>query len=234
MRMRITVRRILLIVTLTAGIVSAKDRPKSLEQQAESQVGTVATMCGTVVAYQCQRPERTSLLALDKPFTGPGVSVAIASEDRGRFGIRFEQRHVLLNVCATGTVEKRKNRYVILVQDPGQLRVSRGPALSGSFGGDSFSVCDVGVELPKLVREVKPKYTPTGLGARIEGTVLLEAVVLPDGEVGDVRIIRSLDSRFGLDDEAVTALKSWRFEAGTHEGRPVPVIVTVELTFQLK
>jgi periplasmic protein TonB len=67
----------------------------------------------------------------------------------------------------------------------------------------------------------------------MEGTVLLEAVVLTNGQVGDVRIIRSLDSRLGLDDQAVKALRAWRFNPGTHEGHPVPVIVTVELTFRL-
>jgi TonB family protein len=222
-----------LILSVAAAVVSAQ-APKSLEQQAKSQVGTIATMCGIVVAYQCQHPERTSLLALEKPFSAAGVSVAIAHEDRGKFGIRFEQRYVLLNVCATGAVEKRKNRYVILVQDPGQLRVSNDPASSVSFGGDSLSACDDGVELPKLVKEVKPEYTQPALGARIEGTVLLEAVVLTNGQVGDVRILRSLDSKLGLDDQAVKTLKSWRFNPGTHEGRPVPVIVTVELTFRLK
>jgi hypothetical protein len=152
--MRATARRLaLLIVTSATGVADAQDRPRSFEQQAKSQVGTVATMCGTVVAYQCQRPERTSLLALEKPFSATGVSVGIAHEDRAKFGTRFEQRHVLLDVCATGTVEKRKNRYVLRVQDPAQLRVANDSVSSVNFGGDSFSACDDGVELPKLVRE---------------------------------------------------------------------------------
>jgi hypothetical protein len=165
--MRITVNKIaLLLVTLATGTVSGQDRPKSLEQQANSQVGSIATMCGTVVAYQCQLPERTTLLALEKPFSAAGVSVAIAHENRAKFGIRFEQRLVPLNVCATGVVEKRKNRYVILVQAPGQLRVSEGLASSVSFGGDSFSTCDDGVELPKLVKKIKPEYTQAAMRAR--------------------------------------------------------------------
>jgi TonB family protein len=233
--MKATARRLaLVIVTSAAGVVDAQDRPRSLEQQAKSQVGTVATMCGTVVAYQCQRPERESLLALEKPFSAAGVSVGIAHEDRAKFGTRFEQRHVLLDVCATGTVEKRKNRYVIRVQDPAQLRVANDSVSSVSFGGDSFSACDDGVELPKLVREVKPEYTQAALNARIHGVVLLEAVVLTDGQVGDVRILGSLDSKLGVDDQAVKALKAWRFNPGTREGRPVPVIVTVELSFRLR
>jgi TonB family protein len=173
-------------------------------------------------------------LALEKPFSGAGVSVAIAREDRGKFGLRFEPRHVLVNVCATGAVEKRKNRYIIRVRDPGQLQVSSDPGSLVSFGGDSFAACDDEVELPQVVTEVRPEYTQAARRARIEGVVLLEAVVLTNGQVGDVRILRSLDSRLGLDDQAVKALKSWRLNPGTHRGRPVPVIVTVELTFRLK
>jgi TonB family protein len=225
----------LFFVTLAVGVVSAQGRQASLDQQAKGRVGTVATICGTVVAYQCQRPERTSLLALEKPFSAAGVSVAIAHEDRAKFGLRFEQRHVLLNVCATGMVERRKNRYVILLRDPGQLRVTNDPASSGSFGAeDSFSSCDDGVELPAVVKEVKPAYTQEAMRAKIQGSVLLEGVVLTNGQVGDVRIIRSLDSRLGLDDEAIKALKLWLFKPGTHEGSPVPVVVTVELTFKLR
>jgi TonB family protein len=84
------------------------------------------------------------------------------------------------------------------------------------------------------VREVKPEYAQAALNARIRGVVLLEAVVLTEGQVGDVRILGSLASKPGLDDQAVKARKAWRFDPGTRERRPVPVIVTAELTFRLK
>jgi TonB family protein len=58
--------------------------------------------------------------------------------------------------------------------------------------------------------------------------------VLPDGTVGDVRITRSLDSRFGLDQEAIAAARRWRFKPGLLNGRPVPVAVTIELMFSLR
>ena len=67
--------------------------------------------------------------------------------------------------------------------------------------------------LPVIVREVKPEYTHEAMKARVEGTVLLEAVVGDDGAVGDVRVARSLDD--GLDAEAVKAMKQWLFRSGT-------------------
>ena len=91
-----------------------------------------------------------------------------------------------------------------------------------------------GVSLPTVVSEVKPDYTPEAQAARIEGVVLLEAVVLADGKVGDVTVTQSLDSKFGLDQQAVKATKQWTFKPGLKDGKPVAVRVHVEMTFTLK
>ena len=91
-----------------------------------------------------------------------------------------------------------------------------------------------GVTAPRVLREAKPQYTPEALANRIEGAVGLQAVVLPDGTVGDVQVTKSLDRTYGLDDEAIKAAKQWRFEPGTREGAPVPVLVAIEMTFTLK
>jgi TonB family protein len=52
--------------------------------------------------------------------------------------------------------------------------------------------------------------------------------------VGPVEVVRSLDSTFGLDQEAIKAAKKWRFKPGTRFGEPVAVLVTIELTFTLR
>ena len=57
---------------------------------------------------------------------------------------------------------------------------------------------------------------------------------MPDGSVGDVRVTKSLDSVFGLDQEAIKAARRWRFKPGFLQGQPVPVIITIELTFTLR
>jgi TonB family protein len=107
------------------------------------------------------------------------------------------------------------------------------PRASGGFSGGAYRPGS-GIDNPILIREVKPLYTREALQAKIEGVVLLEAVVQPDGTVSDVRIVRSLDPHFGLDREAVKAAKKWWFIPGKRQGVPVPVIVTIELTFKLK
>lgn len=55
------------------------------------------------------------------------------------------------------------------------------------------------------------RYTVDAMHARIEGAVWIECVVMPDGSVGEARVMRSLDRRFGLDEEAIAAAKRWRF-----------------------
>jgi TonB family protein len=91
-----------------------------------------------------------------------------------------------------------------------------------------------GVALPRVIREVKPVYTPEAMRARIQGTVWLRAVVLASGEVGEVTVRKSLDEEHGLDVAAIDALKQWTFKPGTKNGEPVAVEVTVEMTFTLK
>jgi TonB family protein len=62
-----------------------------------------------------------------------------------------------------------------------------------------------GVTAPKVTKEVRVSYTPDAMRAKVQGGVALEAVVRADGTVGEVRVMRSLDTRYGLDDEAVKA-----------------------------
>ena len=87
---------------------------------------------------------------------------------------------------------------------------------------------------PRLIREVPPTYTNGALQARVQGIVELRAVVHADGSVGEVWVIRSLDRSFGIDDEAVRTVKQWRFAPAMQEGKPVAVVVPIELRFTIR
>lgn len=89
-----------------------------------------------------------------------------------------------------------------------------------------------GVSLPSVVREVKPTYPREVMQKGIQGSVFMSVVVLASGDVGDVEISQSLDP--DLDQEAVKAMKEWKFRPGMKDGEPVAVEVTVEMTFTLK
>jgi TonB family protein len=93
---------------------------------------------------------------------------------------------------------------------------------------------DAGITLPEVVHEVKPVYTPAAMQQKIQGSVHVDVVVLASGEVGRVWVTRSLDAEYGLDQEAMRAAGQWRFTPGKKDGTPVPVVVTIEMTFTLR
>jgi TonB family protein len=110
-----------------------------------------------------------------------------------------------------------------------------GEGTGGGFGGGVYQIGN-GVTSPVLIREIKPNYTSEAMRAKLQGIVEMEAVVMPDGTVDPnrIKITRSLDQSFGLDQQAVIAVKKWLFRPGTFKGQPVPVLVNVELTFTLR
>lgn len=108
-----------------------------------------------------------------------------------------------------------------------------GQGSGGGTGGGVFRPGS-GIINPELVREVKPQYTAEAMRAKVQGTVWLECVVQADGSVGNIEVVKSLDSTFGLDQEAIKAAKQWRFKPGTRFGEPVAVLVTIELSFTLR
>jgi TonB family protein len=108
-----------------------------------------------------------------------------------------------------------------------------GPGTGGGVGGGAYRPGN-GVSPPVLTSQVKPQYTADAMRAKIQGTVLLECIVQRDGTVSNVQVVRSLDPTFGLDQEAIKAARQWRFRPGRLMGEPVPVLVTIELTFTLR
>jgi protein TonB len=108
-----------------------------------------------------------------------------------------------------------------------------GPGHGGGTGGGAYRPGS-GVSLPEVITEVKPAYTAEAMRAKVQGVVWLECIVMPNGRIGDVKITKSLDPVFGLDQEAIKAARQWVFKPGMRQGQPVPVIITIELTFTLR
>ena len=106
-----------------------------------------------------------------------------------------------------------------------------GPGSGGGFGGGAYRV-GRGVVAPTLLKQVTPKYTADALRQRIQGVVALEVVVGREGTPTAIRVTRSLDA--GLDEEAVAAVRQWRFVPGRVGDAPVDVLVTVLLDFNVR
>jgi periplasmic protein TonB len=108
-----------------------------------------------------------------------------------------------------------------------------GPGSGGGFGGGVYNIGN-GVTRPIDIYAPKPKYTADAMRAKIQGVVAMSAVVMPDGSVTDVQVVRSLDQSFGLDEEAKRTARLWKFRPGTLKGEPVPVRIIIELEFNLR
>jgi len=108
-----------------------------------------------------------------------------------------------------------------------------GPGSGGGTGGGVYQPGS-GVTTPVPIFEPRPQYTSDAMRARVQGSAVLSCVVTPDGSVAEVEVVRSLDSTFGLDEEAIKAAKRWRFRPGTLRGEAVSVRVLIQMDFTLR
>ena len=99
------------------------------------------------------------------------------------------------------------------------------------FGPGIYRSCDPGVTPAKPTNNVKPDYTAKAMLAKIQGPVLIGAVVDADGRVREARILKSLDAALGLDANAIKALKATKFKPAQLAGRPVRSFVIIEMSF---
>jgi protein TonB len=107
-----------------------------------------------------------------------------------------------------------------------------GPGTGGGFGGGAYMPGN-GVTNPDVIRSVDPGYTSDAMRNKIQGVMEIEAVVLPNGTVGEMRIVKSIDSKYGLDQQGLLAAKQWLFRPGMKDNEKVAVRVILELTFRL-
>jgi protein TonB len=85
-------------------------------------------------------------------------------------------------------------------------------------------------ELPRKTVDVRPMYPEVARIARVQGTVILEAVLDTSGRVTQLKVIRSVPL---LDQAAVDAVRQWRYTPSIYAGRPVSVLMTITVRFTL-
>jgi len=101
-----------------------------------------------------------------------------------------------------------------------------GPLLAGAEG----------VTLPVLIPEskIKPDYPELARVARIEGRVILQAIVLKDGSVGELEILSCNRPGMGFEEAAIGAVERWRYKPAMQGSKPVDVYFTVRVDFELQ
>jgi len=87
------------------------------------------------------------------------------------------------------------------------------------------------IRRPQKVHDARPVYPAMALAARVEGIVIIEAVLDADGAVANARVLRGVPL---LDPAALDAVRQWRFTPTLLNGHPVPVVMSVTVTFRLR
>jgi protein TonB len=86
------------------------------------------------------------------------------------------------------------------------------------------------IRQPQKIHHVAPIYPAIAQSARVEGTVILDATIGEDGRIRNLRLLRSIPL---LDNTAMDAVRQWQFTPTLLNGEPVPVVMTVTVTFTL-
>ncbi len=103
---------------------------------------------------------------------------------------------------------------------------------TADVGSGVYRVGQGGVTMPKVVYNPQPSYTDHARREHISGVVILSCIVSPDGSVRDVKMVRGVEP--SLDESAMNAVKQWRFEPATKDGKPVAVFTNIEVSFNLQ
>ena len=117
----------------------------------------------------------------------------------------------------------------------GLLALTLAMVMAAAAVADEKAVDENGkpVPLPKLVKQVNPKYPEEAKKEKVSGEVVLEIKIDKTGKVSDAKVLKAADDR--LAKAAVEAVRQWEYEPVTiSPGKPVKVIATVTISFKLK
>jgi len=85
--------------------------------------------------------------------------------------------------------------------------------------------------VPTRVKNVPPIYPALAQSSQVQGVVILQARIGPDGHVTNARVLRSIPL---LDQAAMDAVLQWEYQPTLLNGRPVPVLITATINFTLQ
>lgn len=99
---------------------------------------------------------------------------------------------------------------------------------------ESSTTMDQDTSRPQVMHIVNPGYPSAAMRKGVEGTVICSILVSPEGDVEAVRILKSADNTYGLDDAAVAAVAKWKFRPAVKDGRPIRVWISYPVVFRLR
>ena len=186
--------------------------------------GSVTLLAQTTPPTQTQTPTPTTSEAqlLQRTAQSPGDVSAFL--DLARLYVeqhRFEEAQRILQ------------RAIVAVQTQALITSGAQPPATAAATGSNEPVLRVGGSIaePKRIKYVDPIYPAEALAAKLQGYVILEATIGPDGSVRDTKVLRSTPL---LDQAATDAVRQWKYQPPLLNGAPVQVAMAVTVIFSLK
>ncbi len=106
------------------------------------------------------------------------------------------------------------------------------PPAAQAFGRGEVMEVGGGVTAPEKIHAPQPRYSEDARKGRIQGVVILQAIVDAMGNVSQVEVLKGLP--LGLTDSALETVKSWRYKPATQDGKPVAVYLNLLINFSLQ
>jgi TonB family protein len=152
-------------------------------------------------------------------FTSPRLAPGAISEPQ----LEVRLRHILAN-----GVDRRSPGITRSL-----LAIVAGAALLSLLAAVSSPIYKVGqgIVAPKVLSKVEPVYTQHARAAKIHGPVILAVVIGTDGRAREFQVKKTIDT--GLSDNAIEAIRKWKFQPGMRDGKPVNVKAVIEVNFRL-
>ena len=116
--------------------------------------------------------------------------------------------------------------------DPAVFGIPDAPPEARAFGSGDVLQVGGGVSAPEKIFAPQPKYTEEARQGRVQGVVILQAIIDAMGNVSQVEVMKGLP--LGLEDSAIESVRQWRFKPATLEGKPVAVYLNLLINFSLQ
>src|SRR6185437_14741901 len=129
------------------------------------------------------------------------------------------------------SIKYRLGKHISKPEKPDWM-VKRHPhedLLGAITSGKLFRTEEKGVVPPKALNAPDPQYSESARLEKVQGSMALGVVVSEEGVPQDVWVIRPIG--YGFDEQAVQVLKHWKFVPANKNGEPVPVVISVDLTY---
>lgn len=219
-------------------VVSGRRDPFAEADRVVAPARTIASLAPGLVAATLRatdcRATATTVARAAVTYAADGMPRRIHVDPGGLSAACLRAWMALTRVTAADIVEPVNadgQELVLPLNDDFVACMDGGDEASSTGSPASSAVSAVRITQPRKIKDVKPQYPLEAQSRRIQGVILVQAVISRRGCVSSARLVRAIPY---LDIPAMAAVSAWTFEPTLLDGVPVPVLMTVTVNFQLR